>query len=175
MGKFTPFEKLALRAENLILTRLARMDRPGPVFKWLFKVPVFFYKIDLPLFGGFILLLTTTGRKSGLPRHTPLEYRREVGTGHMVIMAGWGGHTDWRRNIEANPHVHVQAGWNKFEAFAERLTDAEVAAFLAEAIRLNPRSERIWSRWAGESVNADEPESLLRAAKHFPSFRLKPM
>jgi hypothetical protein len=34
-------------------------------------------------------------------------------------------------------------------------------------------SERIWSRWAGEPVRADVPESLLRAAEFFPSFRLK--
>jgi deazaflavin-dependent oxidoreductase (nitroreductase family) len=171
--KLTPFEQFLIHAEDLIMTRLVPMDNPGPVFKWLFKVPVFFYKIGLPLFGGFILLLTTTGRKSGQPRHTPLEYRRETGTGNMIITAGWGGQTDWRKNIEANPRVHVQAGWKKFDAIAEKLTDAEVADFLAEALRINPRSERIWSRWAGEPVRAEDRESLLRAAKFFPSFRLK--
>jgi len=171
--KLTPLEKFVLRAEDLIMTRLVPMGNPGPVFKWLFKVPVFFYKIGLPLFGGFILLLTTTGRKSGQPRHTPLEYRREEAAGHPIIMAGWGGQTDWRRNIEANPRVRVQMGRRTFEAVAERLPDTEVAAFLAEAMRLNPRSERIWSRWAGEPVTLDERDSLLRAAKHFPSFRLK--
>ncbi|MFZ5856377.1 MAG: nitroreductase family deazaflavin-dependent oxidoreductase [Chloroflexota bacterium] len=170
--KLTPLEKFLLRAEDIIMTRLVPMDRPGAVFKWLFKVPILFYKIGLPLFGGFILLLTTTGRKSGKPRHTPLEYRREAGTGHRIIMAGWGGDTDWRKNIEANPRVHVQAGWTKYNALAEKLTDNEVADFLAEAMRLNPRSERIWSRWAGEPVRAQERESLLRAAKFFPSFRL---
>jgi deazaflavin-dependent oxidoreductase (nitroreductase family) len=87
-------------------------------------------------------------------------------------MAGWGGKTDWRKNIEANPRVHVQAGWKKFDAVAEKLSDAEVADFLAEAMRLNPRSERIWSRWAGEPVRAEDREGLLRAAKFFPSFRL---
>ena len=174
-NKLTPFEKFALRAEDVILTRLVPMDTPGPLFKWLFKIPILFYKIGLPLFGGFILLLTTIGRKSGRPRHTPLEFRREAGTGHRIIMAGWGGNTDWRRNIEANPRVHVQAGWKKFDALAEKLTDNEVADFIAEAMRLNPRSERIWSRWAGGPVRAEDRESLLRAAKFFPSFRLKPL
>jgi deazaflavin-dependent oxidoreductase (nitroreductase family) len=173
--KLTPFDRFLLRAEDLIMTRLVPMGNPGPVFRWLFKVPIFFYKIGLPPPASLFLLLTTTGRKSGQPRHTPLEYRREAGKGCMVIMAGWGGDTDWRKNIEANPRVHVQAGWKKFEAFAEKLTDDEVADFLAEAIRLNPRSERIWSRWAGEPVRAESRESLLRAAKFFPSFRLKPI
>ena len=171
--KLTPFEQFLVRAEDIIMTRLVPMDDPGPVFKRLFKVPVFFYKIGLPLFGNFILLLTTTGRKSGKPRQTPLEYRREPGTGHFIVMAGWGGRTDWRRNVEVNPRVRVQAGWRKFEAVAEPLTESEVADWLAEAMRISPMSERIWSRWAGEPVRVEEPESLLRAAKFFPSFRLK--
>jgi len=174
MKKLTPFEKFLLRAEDVIMTRLVPADSPGPVFKWLFKLPVFFYRIGLPLFGNFILLLTTTGRRSGKPRQTPLEYRREQGTGYMIVMAGWGGRTDWRRNLEADPRVHVQAGRKKFEAIAEPLTGAEVADWLAEAIRINPRSTRIWSKWAGEPVTADDRDSLLRAARFFPSFRLKP-
>lgn len=175
MAKLTFFERLMLRAEDMIMTRLVPMDSPGPVFKWLFKLPVLFYHIGLPLFGEHILLLTTTGRRSGKPRHTPLEYRRAAGTGDMIVMAGWGGRTDWRRNIAANPRVHVQAGWNKFKALAEPLTGKEVADWLAEAIRINPRSGRIWSKWAGEPVSAEDPDSLLRAAKHFPSFRLIPV
>jgi deazaflavin-dependent oxidoreductase (nitroreductase family) len=169
----TWLERLAVRTEDLIMTHLVPMDNPGPVFKQLFKVPVFFYRIGLPLFGSFILLLTTTGRKSGRPRHTPLEYRREPGTGDMIIMAGWGGNTDWRRNIQAHPRVHVQTGWHKFEALAEPLSEAQVAAWLAEVMRINPASAGIWSRWAGEPVSSNSPDSLLRAARFFPSFRLK--
>jgi deazaflavin-dependent oxidoreductase (nitroreductase family) len=171
--RLTPFVRLLLRAEDIIMTRLVPIDNPGPIFKWLFKVPIFFYKIGLPLFGNFVLLLTTTGRKSGKPRHTPLEYRREHGTENVIIMAGWGGNTDWRRNIQANPSVRVQIGRQKFEAVAESLSDSEVAAFLEDAMRINPMSTRIWSRWAGESVSVNAPESLVRAAKNFPSYRLK--
>ena len=123
MPEITPtiFERIALRVEQILMTRLLPKDSPGPVFKWLFKIPVFFYKIGLPLFGNFVLLLTTRGRKSGKMRRTPLEYRREEGTGYRIIMAGWGGNTDWRRNIEADPHVSVQAGREKYLALAETL------------------------------------------------------
>jgi hypothetical protein len=41
---------------------------PGPVFKWLFKILIFFYKVGLPLFGSFVSLLTTTEWKSGKMR-----------------------------------------------------------------------------------------------------------
>ena len=39
----------------------------------------------------------------------------------MIVMAGWGGRTDWRRNLEADPRVFVQAGRKEFEALAEPL------------------------------------------------------
>ncbi len=171
--KLTLFERFILRAEHLIMTRLVPADKPGPIFKWLFKTPLFFYKIGLPLFGDFILLLTTTGRKSGKPRYTLVEYHPEPGTGDFIIMTGWGGNTAWKRNIEANPQVLVQAGKHKFEAVAERLTDNEVADWLAETVRINPMSADIWSRWAGEPVTLEKPDSFLRAARYFPSFRLK--
>jgi deazaflavin-dependent oxidoreductase (nitroreductase family) len=168
-------ERFAVGVEEILMTRLVPKDDPGPVFKWLFKIPVFFYRVGLPLFGDFILLLTTRGRKSGRLRHTPLEYRREEGTGYRIIMAGWGGNTDWRRNIEVNPQVSVRAGREEYRAAAERLTDDEVAAFLVLAMKINPGSARIWSRWAGEPVRIDDSESILRAAMHFPSYRLKPI
>jgi deazaflavin-dependent oxidoreductase (nitroreductase family) len=173
--KLTLFERFAISAENLIMMRLSPAGNPGPVLKWMFKVPIFFYKIGLPMFGNFILLLTATGRKSGKLRRTPLEYRLEPGTGCCIITAGWGGNTNWRKNIEANPHIFVQTGRRKFTAVAERLSDEEVADSLAEAVRINPRSAEIWSRWAGEPVSAERPDSFLRAAKFFPSFRLKPI
>ena len=177
MTERTPafFERLALRLELLIMTRLVPADNPGPVFKRLFKVPVFFYKIGLPLFGSFILLLTTTGRKSGKPHYTPLEYRREAGTGHCILTAGWGGNSDWCRNILARPRVRVQHGRVHFDALAEQLSDEAVADWLALSLRINPPSERIWSRWAGEHVCLQDREGLLRAAKKFPSFRLIPV
>lgn len=171
----TLFERAALRVEEVLMTRLLPKEDPGPIFKWLFKVPVLFYGIGLPLFGNFILLLTTKGRKSGKLRHTPLEYRREEGTGYRIIMAGWGGNTDWRFNIEADPHVTAQAGREKYAALSEPLTDVEVATFLTHAMHLNPASGKIWSRWAGEHVTLDEPAGILRAARHFPSYRLIPV
>jgi deazaflavin-dependent oxidoreductase (nitroreductase family) len=169
----TKIERLALRIEGTLMTRLVPKDNPGPVFKWLFKIPILFYRLGLTPFGEFILLMTHRGHRSGKPHQTPLEYRREEGSGYRIIMAGWGGHTDWRRNIEADPRVTVQAGREKYQAVAERLTDEEVAAFLTKAMQLNPASSSIWSRWAGEPVRIDDPEGTLRAARYFPSYRLK--
>jgi deazaflavin-dependent oxidoreductase (nitroreductase family) len=172
--KITFFGRVAQWVENAIMTRLVPKDSPGVVFKWLFKIPILFYKVGLPLFGDFILLLTTTGRKSGKPRYSPLEYRREEGSGYFVITAGWGGNTDWVKNLRANPNVHLQAGRRHFDARAESLTDDEVAAWLLHAVQVNPASLKIWSRWAGEVLDGSL-ESMYKAARYFPSFRLIPL
>lgn len=167
--------RLAVKIENALMTRLVPANHPGPLFKRLFKIPLFFYAIGMPLFNDFILLLITTGRKSGKLRKTPLEYRREKGTGYAIITAGWGGTTDWHRNVQADPNVHVQIGRKKFAARAEPLTDAQVVDWLAESLRINPRGAAMFSRWADEPVSLDNPESLLRAANAFPSYRLVPL
>jgi deazaflavin-dependent oxidoreductase (nitroreductase family) len=164
--------RFALRLEELIMTRLVPHDNPGPIFRRLFKIPILFYKIGLPLFGDFILLLTTTGRKTGKIRQTPLEYRLEPGTGCFIVMAGWGGKTDWYRNACTHPRVRVQAGRRKFEALAEPLPEEDVAAWLIHTVQINPASLKIWSRWAGETLDGSDA-GLRRAARHFPSLRLR--
>jgi deazaflavin-dependent oxidoreductase (nitroreductase family) len=54
---------------------------------------------------GWQLLLTTTGRKSGLRRRTPLGYL--IADGAIWVMAGYGSSTFWYRNLLADPAVDV--------------------------------------------------------------------
>ena len=54
-----------------------------------------------------VLLLTTTGRKSGLPRTTPLQY--EEINGAYYVGSTRGSQADWFQNIQADPYVQVQA------------------------------------------------------------------
>ena len=58
-----------------------------------------------------VLLLTTTGRKSGKPRTTPLLYAR-AGDGYVLIASKGGAehHPLWYRNLQANPRAEVQVG-----------------------------------------------------------------
>ncbi len=79
--------------------------------------------------GRMVLLLTTTGRKSGLPRVTPLQYEDIGGTIHVA--AARGQKADWFRNVVTNPQVEVQVGTRRFRAMAEPITDpARIADFL---------------------------------------------
>ena len=66
-----------------------------------------------------ILLLTTTGRRSGEERTTPLIFREVDGA--YVIVASKGGtpeHPDWYVNLRADPHATVQIKGEVFEATA---------------------------------------------------------
>ena len=67
--------------------------------------------IGANLGGRPMLLLTTTGRKSGKQRATPLQYMRDGDD--MVVVASNGGnknHPAWLYNVRANPDVTAQAG-----------------------------------------------------------------
>lgn len=99
-------------------------DYPRGFVKWLMQLPILLYRLGLGrLIGSYILLLTTTGRKSGKPRVTAIEHRR-IGEAYYVV-SGWGAQADWYRNILKDPHVHVRAGAREFDSVADALTGAE--------------------------------------------------
>jgi deazaflavin-dependent oxidoreductase (nitroreductase family) len=70
-----------------------------------------------------LLLLHTTGAKSGLPRINPVVTMPDSDC--YVIMASKGGrptNPDWYYNLVTNPQVRVEVGTEKFEALA-RVTE----------------------------------------------------
>lgn len=98
-------------------------------------------KIESGMFKGTrLLLLTTTGAKSGQTRVNPLAFTRD-GDNYVVIASKGGSpsHPDWYRNVVANPDVRVEAnaadGVKHFPARArvaqgaerQRLFDAQAA------------------------------------------------
>jgi deazaflavin-dependent oxidoreductase (nitroreductase family) len=162
-------------AEVFLMTKLMPKDRPGAIAKWIFKIPILYYRLGLGgLVGPYFLLLTTTGRKSGLPRQTPLEYDYNAETGTYRIAAGWGGKTDWYRNALANSRVSVQVGRKKFEAEAEPVPHREVAEFMMAVSRRVPAMDAVWQRWSDKPVDGTLI-SYMHAAQFFPSLRLKPI
>ena len=90
---------------------------------------------------GLVLLLTTTGRKSGLPRQTRLQYEEQAGV--IYVAAARGQDADWFRNIVANPHVEVQMKAGRFCGLAEPITDpARIADFLELRLQRHPQMVR---------------------------------
>src|SRR5690349_19044599 len=81
---------------------------------------------DDPFAGRPLLLLTTTGAKSGRSHTTPLMYVPD-GDRLLVIAsnAGAPAHPDWYRNLLAHPHARVEVGHDSFDASAVVLEGAE--------------------------------------------------
>ncbi len=78
------------------------------------------------LAGRPMLLLTTTGRKSGRSRTTPLQYFEDGG--NMIVIASNGGntwHPAWWLNLERNPEAEVQVRSDKRQVTAERAEGEE--------------------------------------------------
>lgn len=73
-----------------------------------------------------VLLLTTTGRRSGEPRTTPLVYFRDGDT--LAVAAtnnGTGKVPDWLLNLRHDPTVTVRLGSVEMAAIASEVTAAE--------------------------------------------------
>jgi deazaflavin-dependent oxidoreductase (nitroreductase family) len=98
-----------------------------------------------------LLLLTTTGARSGLPRVTPLIFTRDGD--RLVVIASKGGeptNPDWYHNLLAHPAATVEVGGETFPvraAVAEgaerrRLFDQQAAQmpFFADYERTTPRT-----------------------------------
>ena len=96
------------------------------------------YKLGLgPVVGKIILLLTTTGRKTGLKRVTPLQY--EEIDGKYYLGAARGLKADWVRNIQANPQVEVRVKSLNFQGLAEVVTDpVRIADFIEVRLQRHP-------------------------------------
>lgn len=96
------------------------------------------YDIGLgAIIGRLILMLITTGRKTGLPRTTPLQY--EEVDGDFYLGSALGQKADWFKNILANPRVEVRVKSRRFHGLAETITDpVQIANFLELRLKRHP-------------------------------------
>ena len=108
-------------------TKIKEVQRPRGLLRWLFRLPIWLFRWHLGwLLMERFLLLTTIGRKSGLPRETVVEVlRHDRVNDTYYVLAGFGERTDWLRNIEKTPGVTISVGRRCFEALAERVSQQE--------------------------------------------------
>ena len=89
--------------------------------------------------GAPLILLTTTGAKTGQPRVIPLMY---VSYGDQILaIASKGGavkHPEWYHNVLAHPNVTVEVGDEKFETTARILTGVEREKAFEKAVAVFP-------------------------------------
>ena len=103
-------------------------------------------KLSGPMAGRTVLLLTTTGARSGEPRTTVLGYGGSGGR-YVVIASNNGApsHPAWYLNLLANPVATVEVGPEKFQARAstappeEREELAKLVPYLESQQKLTDR------------------------------------
>jgi F420H(2)-dependent quinone reductase len=91
------------------------------------------------MYGAPILLLTTTGRKSGQKRTAPLLYLED---GERVVIVGSQGGMSkdplWVKNLDADPNVEVEIGSRKRAMRARRGTSEEKARYWPALCKMYP-------------------------------------
>lgn len=107
------------------------------------------------MFGGNVLLLNTTGRKSGQRRTTPLLYLRD-GEDFVVIASNGGApkHPAWYFNLKANPETTVELGDREVRVRAEEASSEEKA-------RLWPKVVEMYSGYEGYRRKTDREIPLI--------------
>ena len=108
--------------------------------------------------GRKVLLLTTTGRKSGLERTTPLVYMPHADD--VIVYPSNGGKETqpaWWLNLQANPAATIQLGNTTRQVQARRATSEEHAALWPQAEQYNPH----WRTYA-QTVTRPIPLVILR-------------
>jgi deazaflavin-dependent oxidoreductase (nitroreductase family) len=89
--------------------------------------------------GADLLLLTTTGAKSGQPRLAPLAYFTIVGK--MIIIgskAGADTNPDWVHNLRANPRAHIEVGTDAYDVSSRELPRDERDALFDKVVAAAP-------------------------------------
>ena len=92
-----------------------------------------------PLDGRPVVLLTTTGAKSGKIYTTPVRAFFDGDTIYVIASkAGAPTHPDWYRNLVAHPEITVEVGKETFKAQAVVATGEERERLWAKAIATEP-------------------------------------
>lgn len=112
--------------------------------KWMSRGNTLLYRVTAGRLGSKVgnapvALLTTTGRRTGQPRVSPLLYLRD---GDRIVLVASRGGSDknpmWYLNLQANPRVAVQIKNDVLKLVARDTTDAERTYYWPKLKQLYP-------------------------------------
>lgn len=106
-----------------------------------------------------LFVLTTTGRKSGKPRSTPLIYVRDTDhdSDRYVVVASNGGadfDPSWWRNLQANPDATIEIRGKRTNVSASQASDAD-------RDRLWPKFVDIYKNYDNYAAGTTRPIPLV--------------
>jgi deazaflavin-dependent oxidoreductase (nitroreductase family) len=96
-------------------------------------------KVGGPFEGGNLLLLTTTGAKSGQPRLSPLAYLTV--DDKMIVVGSYAGadfDPAWVHNLRKTPKAHIEVGTSAYDVTARELPRDERDALYPKIVEQAP-------------------------------------
>ena len=112
------------------------------------------------IFGNRMLLLTTTGRKTGQPRTTPVAYLADGDA--LVIVGGAAGvakQPAWWLNLQSHPEAQIQVGRHKLRVSASKALPEE--------------QQRLWARYPAQHALFKSMQK--RVSRDIPVVMLRPL
>jgi deazaflavin-dependent oxidoreductase (nitroreductase family) len=117
------------------------------------------------VFSGRLILITYTGRKSGMKHCLPVLYAKS--DGELIVVAGYHQHKKWWRNLRVQSRINVCYRGKWFEASAKTFEgDAAVnVPLLRDYLKRFPESARIRGLTLDAGGNVVDAERLQEEAK----------
>ncbi|WP_158843788.1 nitroreductase/quinone reductase family protein [Saccharothrix deserti] len=118
-------------------------------------------RVGGPFEGGRLILLTTTGARSGARHTNPVGYLPDGD--RILVIASAGGsprHPDWFHNLVANPVVRVEDGVFTYDAKATVLDGPERDEMWARAVESDPG----WAEYQAKSTRRIPVVALTQVA-----------
>jgi deazaflavin-dependent oxidoreductase (nitroreductase family) len=143
-----------------MVEKITELKPPRGLTRFLFRAPIWLYKIHLGwILGNRALKLTHTGRISGQPRHVVLEVVKfDPSSNTYYIAAAWGEKSDWVKNIKANPNVRIQVGNREINMLAEQLTPDQGELIILDYAQRHPSAMTSLARYMGYQLDGSEAD-----------------
>lgn len=146
------------------MTGRAAADAPRPTTRfprWFLRAPELLFRLHLDALWPSLVMLTTTGRRTGQRRSVVLDVAR-VEPDRLWVIAGDGMRARWVMNLLADPRVEVRHAGRRWTGAAT--VGAGDAAELTVAIYRNrPRYVRLVMRIEGDRVRGEDDVRRLAA------------
>ncbi len=140
------------------------------------RFPITLYKARMGwLLGKRFLMLTHTGRKSGVERFTVLEVvDHDPDAGTYFVASGWGDKAQWLQNVEANPSAEITIGMKRTHVTAVRMSRQQSELVFIRYADIHPTAfKKLVKFMTGEEVEPDEA-GARKLAETVPVVALKP-
>lgn len=164
-------EKYSDITKNLNLEKMQSFYPKSEFAKMVTKLPILTWRLGLgPIAGRLFMIITHTGRKTGNPHQTMVEYHTMNGIKYVVC--AFGVKTQWYRNIMADPRVTIQTSDGTEHMVAVRVTQDDE---LISVFNLMMRKDPPIMNWYIQSLGVKpEQESILSHKQDLVFLRFDP-